>query len=112
MIARNASEMTSAKSIHFKLRCRCSFKALHHSQSHAAPVARKGKQKDPDANSQTTQEGDKERRAYLNVSIICEYNCNVTDTGMGAVRIRYDREVPRSADYEYEYVWVSRILTR
>ena len=22
------------------------------------------------------------------------------------------REVPRSADYEYEYVWVSRILTR
>ena len=21
-------------------------------------------------------------------------------------------EVPRSADYEYEYVWVSRILTR
>ena len=24
----------------------------------------------------------------------------------------YIREVPRSADYEYEYVWVSRILTR
>ena len=23
-----------------------------------------------------------------------------------------NREVPRSADYEYEYVWVSRILTR
>ena len=56
-------------------------KVLHHSQSHDAPVARKGKQKDPEPVGQTTQEGDKERRAYRNVTIICGYN--VTDTGMG-----------------------------